>query len=276
MMMRTTRWMVVLGLLVAVVGLGLTPALAGEGEKPKTPVPDFAVADFYVDGDIEGDPFPIDNLHFPLEPGTAFFYEAVSEDEPEGNVVYVTHDTKVIAGVTCTVVVDIEWEGEGEDLLVVEYTEDWFAQDKHGNVWYLGEDTWAFEYDDDGEFVECSDEGAWEAGVDGAVAGILMLANPQPGDSYRQEYWEDEAEDMATVLRLNASASVEFGEFENCLVTKEWTPLERGNVEHKFYASGVGLVLINELKEKTKRVELIDIIGPPEIPELPEPPECDF
>jgi hypothetical protein len=91
----------------------------------------------------------------------------------------------------------------------------------------------------------------------------LILAEPRPGVCYQQEYYEDSAEDKAKVLRLNAKVSVEYGDFKNCLKTKESTPLEPGNIEHKYYAPGTGLVLIEELKEKTVRVELIDITYSP-------------
>jgi hypothetical protein len=89
-----------------------------------------------------------------------------------------------------------------------------------------------------------------------------MLADPMVGDTYRQEFLEDVAEDMAKVLRLNAEVSIEMGDFEDCLKTKEWSPLEKGAVENKYYAMGTGLVLVEELKEKTVRQELVDIQGP--------------
>ena len=258
-MKRALRLLVVLAVVVGIAGVCLPPAWAGQGNKNKTAVPEFDPENFV---DENGDPFPINNCYLPMVPGTTFLYmaDAEDEDEAEWNVVYVTHGTKTVAaGVECVVVLDVEFEGD----LLVEFTLDWYAQDSAGNIWYCGEDTEAYEYNDEGDVIDISTEGSWEAGVDGAEAGILMLAEPQPGDSYRQEYWEDEAEDMAKVLRLNASASVAYGDYEKCcLVTKEWTPLERGNVEHKFYAPCVGLVLINELKGKTKRVELIAVCGP--------------
>ncbi|MHC4911472.1 MAG: hypothetical protein ACYTE5_00510 [Planctomycetota bacterium] len=95
--------------------------------------------------------------------------------------------------------------------------------------------------------------------MDGATAGIVMLESPSPGISYRQEYYENVAEDMGKVLRLNVSVSVEYGDFEDCLKTKEWTGLEPGNIEQKYYVPEVGLVLVKELKEKTVQVELIDV-----------------
>ena len=96
--------------------------------------------------------------------------------------------------------------------------------------------------------------------MDGAEPGIIMLADPRPGNAYRQEYYRDVAEDMGKVLRLNATVSIEYGDFDDCLATKEWTPLEPGEIEHKFYAPNVGLVLITELKGKTVRYELVNII----------------
>ncbi len=193
----------------------------------------------------------IDNPYLPLVPGTTFTYIAETEDGIEENVVSVTHQTKEILGVTCTVVFDLVYV---EDVLTEE-TYDWYAQDKEGNVWYFGEDT--KEYDEYGNVI--STEGSWEAGVDDAKPGIVMEADPQPGQSYRQEYYEGVAEDMAKVLRLTAAVSVRYGDFEDCLKTKEWTPLEPGVVEQKFYVWGVGLVLVTELKGKSVRVELVEI-----------------
>jgi hypothetical protein len=191
----------------------------------------------------------IDNRYLPLLPGTTLVYQPVGEDNVL-NTVQVTSAVKVILGVTCTVVHD--WETE--DGKLTEDTYDWYAQDKYGNVWYFGEDTKA--YLPDGSV---STEGSWEAGVDGATAGIVMLADPKPGLSYRQEYYEGVAEDMGKVLRLNVGVSIARGHFAGCLKTKEWTPLGPGVIEHKYYAPRIGLVLIEELKEKTVRVELVDV-----------------
>ena len=191
----------------------------------------------------------INNPYFPLDPGTTFIYKPLDEDNVV-DTMEVTFDTKEILGVTCIVVHD--WETVDGEL--TEDTYDWYAQDKYGNVWYFGEDTTAFL--DDGTI---SKEGSWEAGKNGAEAGIIMLADPIAGLSYQQEYSKDIAEDMAKVLRLDARVSLENGDsFEDCLKTKEWTPLNPGVIENKYYAPGVGLVLIEELKEKTVRVELVD------------------
>jgi hypothetical protein len=152
-------------------------------------------------------------------------------------------------GIEAVVVVDQVFE-DGE---LVEDTEDWFAQDAEGNVWYLGEETAEYE---DGEVV--STEGAWEAGVDGALPGIVMHADPQPGQAYRQEYDEGEAEDMAEVVRLDGTVSVPFGEFTDVVVIKEWTPLEPDVVEEKYYATGIGPVLEVTVVGGSERNELVE------------------
>lgn len=204
---------------------------------------------------------PKDNIYFPRAIGTTYVYKAETEDEIELDKITITKKTKKILGVVCTVVRDVEWVyvEELDKWFKTEDTLDWYAWDNYGNVWYFGEATKAILYDDDWKYIGISTEGSWKAGVDGAKPGIVMLADPQPGISYRQEYYEGVAEDEGKVVRLNASVSTEYGDFEDCLETKEWTSLAPGEVEHKFYAPGVGLVFIDELKEKTVHWELIDI-----------------
>lgn len=192
----------------------------------------------------------IDNPYFPLKPGTAFIYEGEEEGTTIDVVVYITNDTKEIMGVNTTVVRETECE-DGE---LVEDTYDWFAQDMEGNVWYFGENTQEYE---DGEVV--STTGSWEAGVDGAKPGIIMQADPQIGDIYRQEYYEGEAEDMAMVISLEENVTVPYGSFENCLVIREWTPLEPGIEENKYYATDIGLLLERTVKGGEAKLELVDI-----------------
>jgi len=212
----------------------------------------------YVLPDISADDFvsQIDNPYMPLEPGTTFVYEAETEDEFVLNNITVTDETKEIIGVSCTVVYDVEWVNG----LLSEETYDWYAQDTSGNVWYFGETTTEYLYDDAGVLIGTSTEGSWEAGVDGATPGIVMLADPLPGISYRQEFYEGVAEDMGKVLRLNARVSVDYGNFDGCLKTREWTPLNPGVIEHKYYIPGIGLVFVEEIKGKTVKVELVDVI----------------
>jgi hypothetical protein len=224
---------------VAALVVGALPVRA-QDDGPYDPVID---PENFVDG--------VDNPYFPLTPGTTFVYEGDTEEGTEHIEVEVTDDTKEILGVECVVVRDTVWV-DGE---LVEDTFDWYAQDTDGNVWYMGEDTKEYK---DGEVV--STEGAWEAGVDGAKPGIIMWADPQIGTSYRQEYYAGEAEDMAEVISLTESASVTYGSFDDLLVTKEWTPLEPGIAENKYYAAGVGLVLEEVVEGGSERVELIDIL----------------
>jgi len=195
----------------------------------------------------------IDNPWLPFLPGSQWVFEDGTEDGVERIEVVVTDETRQIMGITATVVRDIvTLDGE-----VIEDTFDWYAQDREGNVWYLGESTEEFE---DGEVV--STAGSWEAGVDGAEAGIIMKANPTVGDSYRQEFYEGEAEDMAEIVRAGEAVEVAFGSFEDVLVIREWTPLEPGLAEEKFYARGVGPVLEVKVEGGEGRVELISFTAP--------------
>ena len=203
---------------------------------------------------------PRDNVYLPMAIGKTYVYEADKEDGLVVNEITHTAKTKKILGVRTTVVHDVEWLiVEGVGLVKTEETTDWIAWDKFGNVWYFGEDTTEFLYDENWNQIGTSKAGSWQAGVDGARPGILMLANPKPGVSYRQEFAAGVAEDMAQVLRVDATVSIELSDFANCVETKEWTPLDPGTVEHKFYAPRVGLVYIEQLSGKTVKVELVEI-----------------
>ena len=203
--------------------------------------PDINPADFTTN---------IDNKYFPLEPGTTFVYEGKTKEGTEHNEVTVTHDTRRIMGVECVVVRDKVFLNGG----LIEDTFDWYTQDKKGNVWYFGEATKELQ---NGK-VE-STEGSWEAGVDGAKPGIIMQADPKVGETYRQEYYKGEAEDMAKVLSLDESATVPYGSFDHLLMTRDWNPLEPGVIEQKYYAPGIGNVLEVGVKGTSERVELIGI-----------------
>lgn len=232
---------------IMLIGFSMGVAIAGSYELPAIDPADFNS--------------PRDNLYLPMAIGQTYVYEAETEDGLVWNEITATKRKKKILGITCVVVYDVEWiyVEEEDEWFLTEETYDWYAWDNHGNVWYFGEETYEIIYDDAWIPTAISTEGSWEAGVDGAEPGIIMLATPVPGVSYRQEYYEDEAEDMGKVLQLNASVSVEYGDFDDLLKTKEWTNLEPGEVEHKYYAEGIGLVFIEELKEKTVEVELVDI-----------------
>jgi hypothetical protein len=192
----------------------------------------------------------IDNPYLPMSPGSRWVYhETAADGTSQRVVVKVTKQTRLIAnGVTARVVRDTA-TSKGE---VVEDTFDWYAQDKRGNVWYLGEDTKEYE---NGKVV--STHGSWEAGVNGARPGIVMPAHPRPGMQYRQEYLKGEAEDSARVLSVDDQAEVKVGHFKHVVLTKEWNPLEPKVLEYKLYARGVGPVLALTVSGGSDREELV-------------------
>ena len=192
----------------------------------------------------------IDNPYWPLARGSHWVY---SEDDGEGNVnrveVTVLDGAKEILGIQATVVHDVvSLDGE-----ILEDTLDWYAQDTFGNVWYMGEDTKELE---NGKVT--STEGSWEAGVDGAQAGVIMPADPQVGMAYRQEWYTGHAEDTAEVLSLDGSVTVPAGTYTNLLQTREHTALEPDVVEEKLYAKGVGEVAATQTAGGTSIEKLLE------------------
>jgi len=177
----------------------------------------------------------VDNPWFPLKPGTTLCYRGVKDGKPTVDVFAVTHKTKKILGVPATVVHDSLYDSKGR---LVEDTFDWYAQDKRGNVWYLGEDT--KELDARGHVTPR--EGSWQAGVDGAIAGIFMPANPKVGRSFRQEYYKGQAEDRFKILSLSASVKVPAVSSSQAMRTEETTPLEPDVVDNKYYVRNIGTV----------------------------------
>ena len=192
----------------------------------------------------------IDNPYWPMKPGSRWIYrETDAEGARQKVVVTVTHQTKLIAnGVTARVVHDVVTE-RGRP---VEVTDDWYAQDRAGNVWYLGEATTEYE---NGRPV--STKGSFEAGVDGAQAGLMMPARPRPGFTYRQEYRKGEAEDKGRIMSLREQAEVPAGHYRRVLMTRDWNPLEPKVLEFKFYARGVGPVLAVNVSGGSDREELV-------------------
>jgi hypothetical protein len=176
----------------------------------------------------------IDNPYLPLRPGTRWVYRGTTDEGTERVVVTVTDRTREVLGVDAVVVRDTVTV----DGALVEDTDDWYAQDADGNVWYLGEDTTEYE---DGK--PTGHPGAWEAGVDGAQPGVVMPADPRDGQVYRQEYLAGEAEDAAEVLSAREKVSGPTGSYDRVVLTRDYTPLEPDVLEHKLYAPGVGLVL---------------------------------
>ncbi|HEY3015849.1 MAG TPA: hypothetical protein VGJ41_12100 [Nocardioides sp.] len=192
----------------------------------------------------------IDNPWYPAPVGRVWRYVGQTADGTETNVVTITARTRVVDGVTTRVVHDVVWL----DGVLLEDTFDWIAQDTDGNVWYFGEAT--REYDGD----QVDTAGSWEAGVDGATAGIIMPADPATGDAYRQEYLKGEAEDQAKVLAIDATATVPYGAETGLVQTLDFTQLEPDADEQKYYARGIGLVLSNALHQKD-RSELVAMTG---------------
>ena len=170
-----------------------------------------------------------------MPPGVTFIYKGRKELSKQRDEFAVTDRTIVIDGVTCRVVHDKVFVHG----VLQENTFDYFAQDRDGNVWYFGEDT--EELDKNGKVV--STAGTWRAGVDGAQPGVIMEAHPKLNDHYFQEVAAPLAQDEAIVVNLHETVTVPLGKFKNCLVTKEFTQLEPGNIEHEFYARGVGFIL---------------------------------
>jgi hypothetical protein len=192
----------------------------------------------------------IDNPYFPLPVGAQWVVRVTNQEgSVQRQVITVTNETKPIAdGVTARVVNDVVNEG-GKP---VEITKDWYAQDKEGNVWYFGEDT--TEIHPNGKR---DSSGSFEAGVDGADAGIAMLAQPTAGQTYREEYYAGHAEDRSRVLALDQQAEVPFGHFRDVLLTEDYTPVEPNVLELKMYAPGIGQVLAQTVSGGSEREELI-------------------
>jgi hypothetical protein len=193
----------------------------------------------------------IDNPYCTLTPGTTFIYEKHTTGETEVVEVNVTGETKVILGVTCVVVHDTATVN-GE---LMEDTIDWYAQDTAGNVWYFGEISKQFE---DGDLVSL--EGSWKAGVDEAQPGIVMKANPEVNDVYRQEFSLGVAEDMSRVVSFNESVSVPYGPFDNCRETADFTPIAPDELEYKYFSTDVGQVVLTIDATTGSREELVEVL----------------
>ena len=191
----------------------------------------------------------IDNRYWPMRPGDHWVYrETNAEGDVQRNDVVVTHRTKTIMGIKAVVVHDTVKQG-GE---LTEDTFDWYAQDSKGNLWYLGEDTTEYEH---GKVK--TKEGSWEAGVHGALAGIIMPAHPRPGLTYREEYYRGHAEDGAEILTLHAHAKVPYGAYDRLVQTRNFSGIEPNVIEEKFYARGVGVVLEITVSGGSDRSELV-------------------
>ena len=195
----------------------------------------------------------IDNRYFPLKPGTARHYKGLAENgkTPQTDVEVVTHQTKTILGVRCTVVRDTV-SSRGSQI---ERTLDWYAQDKSGNVWYMGEDARDFQR---GRFVKAKD--SWEGGVNGAQPGIIMPGSPQQGDEYRQEYYPGHAVDQSRVIGRGGQVNVPAGSYKDTLLTEETAPtVDPGVAERKYNVAGVGVVKEQVVSGNHERLWLVSV-----------------
>jgi hypothetical protein len=227
-----------LGILCAVAGVtaGLVPVASSTTTRPSPPP--WVLHGAYAPA-IDPHDFVsrIDNRYFPLVPGTQFHYRGVKDGTVQTDDMVVTNQVKRVLGVKCTVVRDtVSQKGR-----LLERTFDWYAQDRQGNVWYMGEDSLELE---NGRFVRASD--SWQAGIHKAKPGVIMRAHPRDGQVYRQEYYpQGGALDQAHVVQTARPAlRVPAGTFKRVLVTDEWSPVEP-QIERKYYAAGVG-----EIKEQ--------------------------
>jgi hypothetical protein len=192
----------------------------------------------------------VDNPLWPLEPGTGYHFKGVRGTTAQTDDEVVLHRTKRILGIDCTVVRDTV----SEHGRPVERTLDYYAQDRDGNVWYMGEDSYELQH---GRFAKASD--SWLSGVGGAKPGIIMPAHPRPGDSYRQEYYPPgEALDEAHVLGFRAAPKVPYRSFKQALVTSEFSPLEP-QTEDKYYVRGVGEILERVVKGHHEEFDLVGV-----------------
>ena len=195
----------------------------------------------------------IDNPYFPLPVGRTLVYRGVKDGQIQEDRVTVTDETKTVAeGITAHVVTDVATH----DGTLLEKTSDWYAQDKQGNVWYLGEDTAHYLAN---RKVDTS--GSWEAGVHDAEPGIVMEANPQIPDAYRQEFLTGQAEDTAWIVDRGGSTSVPYGTLKNVLTTLEATRLEPGAYDQKVYAPGIGIAREQALTGAPEFAELVSVTG---------------
>jgi hypothetical protein len=195
----------------------------------------------------------VTNPYFPLTPGTVYRFAGTGASRSETNVVTVTRDRRLVAGIPATVVHDEVFE-HGK---LAEDTYDWYAQDRQGNVWYLGEDSHTVK---NGRVT--SAEGSWETGVKGAKPGVVMWADPAAhlGEAYRQEYLPGQAEDMGKVISARETVAVPHGTFQNCVLTEDTTPLEPRVRERKYYCSGLGVV--REVESATAGSDLVGVDRP--------------
>jgi hypothetical protein len=245
-------------LAVAVLGVVPAPAAAGAsraaGAAGGCHLPRFGPGGSYHPRiDPAGFGPDVTNPWFPLRPGRTLVYTGTKDGKQALDLFVPTRRTRMVDGVRTRVVEDRLYL----DNVLEERTSDYYAQDRCGNVWYFGEDTATL--DRHGNVVDT--EGSWHAGVDGAQPGVFMQAHPQLGRRFRQEWYRGQAEDVFKVVDRSAAVTVPYGTFRHALRTAEWTALEPGVLDAKFYVRGVGEVAELSLKGPRERLRLVEVIA---------------
>jgi len=190
----------------------------------------------------------IDNPYWPIRPGSHWVYREVEDGEVHRDDVTVTNQTKTLGGIEARVVHDrVSQNGE-----TLENTDDYYAQDSDGNLWYLGEDTSEYK---NGKLK--TKEGSWAYGVDGAQPGVIVPASPKQGMKYREEYYAGHAEDAAEILSVGSQVQVPYGRFHNAVLTRNFSTIEPTVEEMKLYAKGVGPVMELVVSGGSGRTELL-------------------
>lgn len=228
--------------IVALTAAGMT-ACGSSAAAPKPVATNHAKAGFTAH---------VDNPWMPLTPGTTLTYKGVKDKTTERDVFKVTRRTKVVGGVRCVVINDRVYDANGR---LSERTTDYYAQDRKGSVWYFGEDTASL----DASGRVTSTEGTWHAGVNGARAGLFMPAHPRVGEHHRQEFLGGHAEDQFRVVSLHSRVKVPYVRSRNALQTHEWTALEPGVLDAKYYVRGIGEVFEGSLKGPKEVFRLVAV-----------------
>ncbi len=200
--------------------------------------------------EIKASGFPnstvLDNPYFPNEAGKVYFYEGQTEEGRERSEVKRLSHTQLVMGIECVVVEEVLWRNG----ILLERGEEYYAQDEEGNVWHFGEEV--DNYNAAGVLI--NHNGSWEAGVDGALPGIMMAATPDTGHYYRQQYYFNLAEDEAEVMEAGLALTIPWGTFGDCIKIKEWSALEPEALEYKFYAPGIGLIKTINITDNEEQV----------------------
>src|SRR5215470_14943681 len=193
----------------------------------------------------------ITNPYLPFPVGRTLVYRGIKDGVTQIDRVHVTSKTRVLEGITATVVSDIATHNGR----LLEKTTDYYAQDKKGNVWYLGENTAAYSHG------HVDHSGSWLAGVHDGEPGIVMLANPQIPHAYRQEFLAGQAEDTAWIVNRGGSIKLPFKVVRNVVTSLEFTVLEPNVVDKKIYAPGLGIVKEQSVHGPLEVATLVSVHG---------------